>query len=361
MIATASKYVNARIGRPSVNAPNPKYLIPGDKVNIKSRVIGDPVNGNYTWYLTDENELFSAEGFPVTEEMRAIPFYAHQDNRPQLLIDLNISALWENTSMGEKINIGIIDNGVAHHTALKGKVTHLNAHPTNLDPNNHGTTMACIISAFDEAKEKIGIAPRAESIYSYYIDSGTGYFNGEPNDIIMALDQMVAKNVHIINMSFATNKSSFYSSKTDAVLLQEKINELKDKGCVIVCATGNNHRYDLNFYPAKYNNVISVAGYVNENKLDWNSNIWNGVSVCMSSLNYFSDSQTLHSNGTSSAAAIISGCIACMYHKINSSSKIQNIKDIFSKLPTRLKFQTKEITISKFETNFILQQLKYSL
>lgn len=357
MIITASKPVNARLGKPSTNAPNPRFLLPGDKVNIKSRVIGDKVFGNNEWVVTEENEFFSIEGFHLTKEIGSIPFFAHIQNVPEIFKDLKISHLW-NISRGEEINIGIIDDGVAKHPALKSKIKELNTGaPVNDDPNNHGTTMACIIGALDENQGKIGIAPMVANIFSYKININSM----GPKELITALDAMQKANVHVLNMSFSTDKAAFFMPKIDAVNLQKKIDSLIGSGCVIVCATGNDHGRIPDFHPAKYENVISVAGIDAAGNLDFNSNLWNGVSISLSSQYYFTDSQHKLSNGTSSATAIVSGCIACVYRSLKGSNKTQAVKKIFSMfepLKHISELDQHEISIPRFDTQRFIQSIK---
>lgn len=354
MIVTATKHVNARLGKPNTSAANPRFLTPGEKVNVKARVFGETLEGNNEWFLTEENEFFTQLGFHLPAEISDIPF----DNVPELFKQLDIQKLWS-ISKGEGINVGIIDSGVANHPALGNRVKELNPNLSfNADLNNHGTTMACIIAAKDEVNGKIGISPMVENIFSYSIEIDTV----TPEDLVIAMDLMLKKKVDVLNLSFCSNKSIFFAPNPEAIKLQNKINELVGKGCIVVCATGNNHRRNIDFYPAKYENVISVSGYDNAGNLDFDSNLWNGISVSMASeLNYFDerDSQFEHSNGTSSATAIITGCIACAFNKIKGVSKSQTIINIFSKFPTiSLKFNQSIITIPKFNTDIFFHLIK---
>ena len=352
MILTASKPVNVRLGSPSVNAPNPRFLSPGDSISIKSRSIGDVINGNNIWVLSDSNEFLSEEGFFITEEIKSIPFFAHLQNIPELFKTLDINQIW-GFSKGEKINIGIIDSGVANHPSLKGKVKELNGSVSE-DFDGHGTTMACIISALDETKSKIGISPLVENIFSYKID----VVKVQPKDLVIALDKLLKEKAHILNLSFSCNESSFFKPNKDAIELQNKINELVNNGCIIVCATGNNNKRNQDFYPAKYDNVISVAGFDTQDNLDVNSNLWSGISISMSTNHYFNDTQFKNSNGTSSATAIISGCIACVYHSLKGINKTKALNDIFSKLKLIKTEFGPEIFVPKFSTKDFLQLIQ---
>ncbi len=353
MILTASKPVNIRLGKPSVNAPNPSFLVPGDKIFVKSKVIGDRINGNPAWIMTDANEFISIEGFEALEEIKSIPFFSHVENAPKLFNALDISELW-NISMGEGINIGIIDNGVASHPSLKSKVIELNGTIIE-DLAGHGTTMACIIGALDEANGKIGVSPMIQNIFSYRLNVD----ELQPGVLMAALDKMLEAKVNVLNLSFSCNTFTFFKPRPDAVKLQEKINELVNSGCIIVAATGNDHQRNQDFYPAKYDNVISVAGIDNEGNLDMNSNLWNGVSISISSDHYYNDDQFKNSNGTSGATAIISGCLSCVYNSLKTHDKTKAISSLLSKLPpAAIQFDGKQISIPTFNIKKFIQLLK---
>lgn len=360
MILTVSKHVNARIGSPSMDSPKPRFLSPGDKVNVISRVLGDSWDGNCEWVLTDLNELHTSSAFHLTESfLKEVPYYAENPKGSPLFNELGISKLWEwASSKGKGLKVGIIDSGiVGTHPSLVGKkVVELNP-SSSLDPKNdlHGTTMACIIAGMDFEKQEIGVAPMVDMIYSYKIDL-KNIRNLKVDDLLIALNAMDNENVQIINMSFSVRNNHLFSQFDEGRKVQEKINDMCSKGCLFVCSAGNRppERRPFKIFPACYDGVISITGYDND-KIHLNSSscYWNGVDIAMTVQDYFLNSP--HSNGTSSGAAIISGCLACAYNNI-LSPKTSSIKNIL-KLLTPLSASDSNIRIPKFEINQFIHLL----
>ncbi|WPV01544.1 hypothetical protein SNE26_07130 [Mucilaginibacter sp. cycad4] len=62
MKITVSKYLNARIGSPSVNATIKTYKSPGDVLSIDAAVIGDDIEGNAIWYHNSEDLCYYWSG-----------------------------------------------------------------------------------------------------------------------------------------------------------------------------------------------------------------------------------------------------------------------------------------------------------
>jgi hypothetical protein len=351
MILTANNFVNVRLGTPSVNAENPAFLSPGKTVNVKARVIGDTVNHNSRWIVTEENQFLSEEGFVKSRELAGIPISVANTSNSPLFNTLKLPELWK-VSMGENVKVGIIDTGVHNHSSLRNIVKQMNEHPT-LDPANHGTTMACVIGSLDETNGKIGVAPKVSNIYSYFLDIKKECPKITAKDLIVALEEMKNNGVNIINMSFACSTPTFMLTQLDGKGLQRKINELVGNGCLLVAACGNESIRTRDVFPASYENVISVTGH-NEggDALNESSSFWPGASVALPVSKYFTDFQSRNSQGTSSASAILAGFLACIYHQVGSE-KHRIIASALNSLKT-VRGDDPIINISKFNPeNFL--------
>lgn len=358
MILTANDFVNVRLGRPSVNAENPAFLSPGKTVNAKARVIGDTVNHNSRWILTEENEFLSEEGFVKSRELSNMPISVANTSKSPLFNALKIPELWK-ISMGEDVKVGVIDSGVHSHSSLRDLVKPMNTHPT-MDASGHGTTMACIIGSLDDANGKIGVAPKISSIYSYFLNVGKGTCKATANDLLTALEAMNSKGVNIINMSFACSESTFMLTQPSGRKLQQRINELAESGSLLVAACGNNSVRSRDVFPASYENIFSVTGYnAAGDALNSESNYWPGTSVALPVSNYYSDFQADKSRGTSSGSAILAGFLACVYHYLGND-KHNTVATALGKLKGIT--DRKSIpSISKFDTNSFLHNLNLTL
>lgn len=342
----------------SVNAENPRFLSPGMQVKVKARVIGDTVNHNSRWVLTEQDEFLSEEGFPQSSELSNIPITIKNSNNSPLFNALKIPELWK-ISMGEGVKIGIIDNGVYHHDSLRGIVTQMNDHP-EITPSNHGTTMSCIIGSFDEENGKIGVAPRVSNIYSYFIDVKEELCGINARQLLIALEEMDALGINIINMSFTCRQSNFRANKKEGRELQEKITALVKKNCLLVAACGNANLRTRDSFPASYENVISITGHDESGEiLNEGSNFWVGTNIALPVSNYFSDFQLGNAQGTSSASAIFSGFLACIYHN-TIGEKHEKIISAINKLES-IQDSESVINVFKFNTDKFLHNLNLRL
>lgn len=276
----------------------------------------------------------------------------YHDKIPKIFLDFHLGKLWE-LPMQEGLKVGIIDTGVdVNHPALKGRVTNLNMNfPIDMTDNpNHATTMACIISGDDPENGIIGIAPGIEKIYSYTLPND----GATPDMFICALTKMEKEGVKLINISYCWSGKNF----KEAEELIQKIKDLSNNGFVIICATGNESNIHSLYYPAAYPDVISTAGCNAENRQDDESNFWQGVNLCMASDYYFDRNKFNHSNGTSGATALMTGCIAHVYPLIKQENKVSFLQETFKKFnPILFSDQQLSISIPQYNTERFLTLL----
>lgn len=120
------------------------------------------------------------------------------------------------------------------------------------DDNGHGTHVAGIVAARDNAIGVIGVAPEA-SVYGVKVldKNGSGY----TSDVISGIDWAVQNNMDVINMSLG--------SGSDVQALHDAVDAAYNAGIVVVAAAGNSgdgsSATDTVEYPAKYDSVIAVA------------------------------------------------------------------------------------------------------
>ena len=175
------------------------------------------------------------------------------------------------------INVLIIDSGVNIPTTES-----INYVPYESDSDylNHGTVIAKIIRA---------INPQA-NIYSAKItDRGGSTLNDK---LIQALLYALTHNIDIINISLGLP----HYSET----IQNLIDNLHNKGTLIIAAAGNN----TPVYPALYNNVISVGSTDDEGNIEpysASADVYTYGSVTINNITY---------TGTSYSAPIITGILS---------------------------------------------------
>jgi len=157
-------------------------------------------------------------------------------------------------TLGRGIRIGVIDTGCAPHPAL-AHVTPLGTFVSGQGPNSavndeleHGTHVCGILGArTNGGKEFIGLAPAAELLVARV---ETAAKQGvKQDDIADAIDAMVDRRVHLINISFGARAAS-------RVLIDSIINAWLH-GVVCFAAAGNLGGPVL--WPAQHEKVIAVT------------------------------------------------------------------------------------------------------
>ena len=137
------------------------------------------------------------------------------------------------------------------------------------DDNGHGTWVSGIIAA--KANDGYGIAGISwtDKVMPVKIMDGTG--TGTTADLMEGIRWAADHGADVINMSVG----GFPYSQ----LVQDAVNYAWVKGVVLVGAAGNNRRSET-YYPASYNNVVSVSATQTEDEFsNWSS--WGPkVDVC---------------------------------------------------------------------------------
>ncbi|MEK7353104.1 MAG: S8 family serine peptidase, partial [Chloroflexota bacterium] len=160
------------------------------------------------------------------------------------------------TNKGTGVKIAILDSGIdLDHPdlAVAGNVTFVSGTTNGDDDNGHGTLVAGIIGARDNADGVIGVAPEA-SLYAVKVLDLNG--SGLMSVILSGIQWAKDNNMQVINMSFG-GASQMPSTIKDA------LDSAYNAGIVVIAGageggnaggTGNNV-----WYPARYESVIAVG------------------------------------------------------------------------------------------------------
>lgn len=163
------------------------------------------------------------------------------------------------TTKGSGIKVAIIDTGIdVGHPEFNGRISPLSYNSCSKtndladiqDKNGHGTHVAGIIGAADNNIGVIGVAPETEivAIKAQCPSVSNGSFSDA--DLISAISYVAKQKINVLNMSLG---SSVRSS-----LIESAIADARTNGVIIVAAAGNS-KSSAPFYPASYNDVISVS------------------------------------------------------------------------------------------------------
>ncbi len=213
---------------------------------------------------------------------------------------------WKET-MGEGINVGIIDTGIdSRHpdlaSRIKKTVSFCDGSSSCYDDNGHGTHVAGIIAAAKNNFGIIGAAPMANLYIAKAFDK-----NGRSSDEAVAgsIDWMIANNVNIINMSFT---SGYFSEK-----YYNAVKAAYNKNISIISAAGNGA--DFGGYPARFKETISVAAADINGKIPSAAGRADISAAGYEILSCYPGGGFARLSGTSMAAPVISGCSAILFSK----------------------------------------------
>jgi len=159
--------------------------------------------------------------------------------------------VWPLSNTANPIKVGIIDTGISNRhpdllANIKGGVNTIHPFKSWNDDNGHGSHVAGIVAALDNAIGAVGVGPQIDLYAIKALNAnGSGYLS----DIIEGIEWAIANNMQVINMSFGTalDIQSFHDAVTAA----------KNAGIVVVAAAGNSGRAVS--FPAAYPETIAVS------------------------------------------------------------------------------------------------------
>jgi subtilisin family serine protease len=309
MQLTVRKYVNVRVGKPSVNAPTYQYLAPGSILTVLDNEFnGDNYDGLNKWYRDAADNYYWKGAFldPVTFDPNLTNSWFDK---------LKIREVW-NIEKGTNSNVLILDTGINRipgvFADLKADVYLASTAFTtakSIDPNCHGTHCAALIASREFAPYPVGVAPEAGLYVAKVSESGQ---LKDSTTLKSALTEFVKPEydgkIDIISISQSVIKND---PELEDLILQHV-----QKKRIVIASIGNDiemKNSDFVRYPAAFDNVISVgacnldgtlAGYtLNPSK----ANIFcYGTDV----KSYKNISELFPLTGTSQAAAIVAGVCA---------------------------------------------------
>lgn len=181
---------------------------------------------------------------------------------PWSLQRLLTNQMWA-SGKGEGIKVAVIDTGIdAGNKQLQDAIegpgkSYVGGKPTQ-DKVGHGTKVAGIIAARPNSTSGFyGLAPQAKALPFQQTGDEKA---GTADSLATAINDAVAANVDIINISQGTN-----ASRGQLDPLEKAVKNAQQKGVLIVAAAGNSggSGEEKNIYPAAYSddydNVLAVA------------------------------------------------------------------------------------------------------
>lgn len=248
------------------------------------------------------------------------------------LANINAPTAWNYFSAGSNIVVAVVDDAIERtHGDLSpnlwvnageipgngidddnnGYVDDINGYDVGSNDNNpnppstaydHGTHVAGIVSA--RSNNGTGVASIGFSckLMCVKATNSVGSVTNGYDGIVYA----AASGAHIINMS--------WGGPTASTTGQNIVNYAVSEGCILIAAAGNDN-VNTQFYPAAYNNVVSVAATTSSNSKASFSNYGSWIDVSAPGNNIYSTTvgnSYGNKSGTSMASPMVAGLAGLM-------------------------------------------------
>lgn len=241
---------------------------------------------------------------------------------------IGINKAWDIAKCNHEVTVAVIDSGIElNHPDLAANILTLYAWDAiendylAIDDGGHGTTVAGVISAVTNNEQGVaGISYNANIIPVRVIDSSLVMYGLESESIAFLsnvwkgfryiVNDVNCDSLKIINFSGGA-LHPYYN-------LEEVINCAAANGIVTVCAAGNTLNRPEAFYPSDYEVCISVMATDEDDELKYDSNNGSPKDICAPGTAIFTTRKPGvyyydYDEGTSMAAAVVSGVISLMF------------------------------------------------
>lgn len=313
---------------------------------------------NNTWYKDQNGDFLWSGGFAIVpsdeiviQRIDYVEYSQLQDDNLQWWHkSLRLNEIWSNYFSSElhsyqKVKVAVLDTGIRKtHQFLKNNIVHYeDVTQSSMNDNiGHGTHLSGLITGQPTNIGCIGINPFVD-LYVYKIIHDN---RGQDVDyLIEAIEKAITQQVEVICICIG-----FYHAD---VRVAEVLERAKERGIIVISAAGNNEpgiELEDVLYPAKYDSCIAV-GAIDSQFLSQGISVLSphidivapGIDVLSAYHQFDTDCKSL--NGTSMAAAIITGIVAL---GISLSGRLYSTDEVRAKLQ-----QSADDTLSEFTCGFV--------
>jgi subtilisin family serine protease len=316
-----TKYLNVRVGSPSLNAPCYQYLAPGSELEVDGNLYkGDLFEGVDTWLKDAAGNYYWSDGVRNDLDFGGVDYKDFFKN-----IDII-------KNQGQGVTIVIIDNGI---NVDPGFFDTARVQNVNIDNgpivSDHGYFIAGIIAG---KKNVIGIAPKANIISLKYKSDATSLKDILGN-MVKALNFAVNINGPVVvNVSQGFSDFILDNNPNEKAQIIDSVQKIiSQKNKFIVCSGGDNGLITDNvLFPAEMNECISVGCFNEFHKDIPVSSKLKIVSPLVEFTSYGLNFKPKTDVGSSYATAAISAIVASIVSDGQKNGTVLKTADILTKL-----------------------------
>lgn len=224
MKVTVTKYLNVRVGKPSLNAPCYQYLAPGSEIEVEDQsYTGDSFDGINTWLKDRAGNYYWSGG------VKSIQFFELAIPHSTII---NYNSLVKSTLgpriLGNGVNVALLDSGInVDHPDLNGAVVQslsfVDGQNATDDPWGHGTLMAGFIGGRTVSTTGIlGVAPKCNLINLKVVaNNGVTKMMSLKNCLNHIINNQQMLKIDIINLSISISDLTFITKELSTLAAME--------------------------------------------------------------------------------------------------------------------------------------------
>lgn len=277
-VMVKDKYLNVRVGKPSINAPCSQYIAPGSEIEVDGLLYkGDLYESIDTWFKDAAGSYYWSGGVNHNVRIENFLDISIPNTGNKILFNwfkqLGIQNIWNTyTEKGSLVTIAVLDTGYN-----KGNIeiaASIIAEKINIDPeqypgilliiddqsdDGHGNRCSSIIASRNNLQWVTGIAPESNLLISK-ISINTELRNFQ--SLLDGIEWAINQGADIISISY-----SIELTKEEIAQWYPRFQKLLLNNNVLVFAAAGNSDGSLTTgerYPASFGGCISI-GAVDEN------------------------------------------------------------------------------------------------
>lgn len=328
----ANTRLNIRAEKPDTRHPVKSTVVPGTILSYTGFVTdGQNINGNSKWYRNIDGNFFWSGGVDTISETSSTK------TGNWWIDNLNIQQIWNTfNEKGNAAKVAVLDSG--YNTTIPDIANGVKdsricfnsiaGRPITIDDiYGHGSHCASLIGSRNTSNI-IGCAPESELYIAKICSEGSV----RSFDIFIdAINWAIKQKVDVISISYGGES---LNSSMESIINKA----VKDHNIMVIASIGDTYDNSLNkpCYPALFKNCLAVGASNRQNEISSVTILSDKTEINAPGEDisaYWKHNNLIGQNGTSQAAAIVSGICALIissFKKKNKNYSVYEIKELIT-------------------------------